>query len=112
MRVRKTCSYVEQTRGYYVQMRKLCKISSYHIYILVSPYYLWKCDNITDWSYVLCICMLLILTLSNHGVCRNQSFWTYLGSLTTPPLYESVTWIVFKQPIEVSPIQVTEMSSF
>jgi len=40
---------------------------------------------------------------------KNQSFWTYLGSLTTPPLYESVTWIVFKQPIEVSPIQMKIM---
>ncbi|XP_051840423.1 carbonic anhydrase 5B, mitochondrial isoform X4 [Antechinus flavipes] len=28
-------------------------------------------------------------------------FWTYSGSLTTPPLSESVTWIIKKQPIEV-----------
>ena len=37
---------------------------------------------------------------------RSKSYWTYLGSLTTPPLYESVTWILFKQPIEISSIQV------
>lgn len=34
------------------------------------------------------------------------NFWTYEGSLTTPPLYESVTWIVLKDPISVSSAQV------
>lgn len=33
-------------------------------------------------------------------------FWTYPGSLTTPPLYESVTWIVLADPIRVSDKQV------
>ncbi|XP_021112249.1 carbonic anhydrase 5A, mitochondrial isoform X2 [Heterocephalus glaber] len=37
--------------------------------------------------------------------CRD--YWTYAGSLTTPPLSESVTWIVHKQPIEVAPSQVS-----
>lgn len=37
--------------------------------------------------------------------CRD--YWTYPGSLTTPPLAESVTWIVHKMPIEVSPSQVS-----
>ncbi|RWS28690.1 carbonic anhydrase-like protein 2 [Leptotrombidium deliense] len=37
---------------------------------------------------------------------ESKSFWTYDGSLTTPPLYESVTWIVFKQPIHVHENQV------
>ncbi|KAM3849884.1 carbonic anhydrase-like [Diretmus argenteus] len=32
-------------------------------------------------------------------------YWTYDGSLTTPPLLESVTWIVLKEPISVSPVQ-------
>ncbi|XP_058506406.1 carbonic anhydrase [Solea solea] len=33
-------------------------------------------------------------------------YWTYDGSLTTPPLLESVTWIVLKEPISVSPVQM------
>lgn len=33
-------------------------------------------------------------------------YWTYLGSLTTPPLNESVTWIVLKEPIRISVKQV------
>nr|XP_031292493.1 carbonic anhydrase 5A, mitochondrial isoform X1 [Camelus dromedarius] len=32
--------------------------------------------------------------------CRD--YWTYLGSLTTPPLSESVTWMVHRKPIEVA----------
>lgn len=32
----------------------------------------------------------------------SKAYWTYLGSLTTPPCSESVTWILFKEPIEVS----------
>ncbi|KAM9031696.1 carbonic anhydrase 5B, mitochondrial isoform X1 [Sarcophilus harrisii] len=35
-------------------------------------------------------------------------FWTYSGSLTTPPLSESVTWIIKKQPIEVDHNQLEE----
>lgn len=29
----------------------------------------------------------------------NKSYWTYYGSLTTPPLMESVTWIIYTTPI-------------
>ncbi|KAI4889929.1 hypothetical protein NFI96_025505, partial [Prochilodus magdalenae] len=37
---------------------------------------------------------------------RNLNYWTYPGSLTTPPLYESVTWIVLADPIVVSEKQM------
>ncbi|XP_062818056.1 carbonic anhydrase 5A, mitochondrial isoform X3 [Anolis carolinensis] len=33
-------------------------------------------------------------------------YWTYSGSLTTPPLSESVTWIIKKKPIEVDEDQL------
>lgn len=33
-------------------------------------------------------------------------YWTYPGSLTTPPLLECVTWIVLREPITVSSQQV------
>ncbi|XP_078607735.1 carbonic anhydrase 1-like isoform X2 [Branchiostoma floridae x Branchiostoma japonicum] len=39
--------------------------------------------------------------------CRD--YWTYLGSLTTPPLFESVTWIVMKDPVEVSAEQLAAL---
>ncbi|XP_061654064.1 carbonic anhydrase isoform X2 [Phyllopteryx taeniolatus] len=38
-------------------------------------------------------------------------YWTYDGSLTTPPLLESVTWIVLKAPISVSPAQMAMFRS-
>ena len=38
---------------------------------------------------------------------ENKRFWNYLGSLTTPPLLESVIWIVFQKPIKVSEKQVS-----
>ena len=38
---------------------------------------------------------------------ENKKFWNYLGSLTTPPLLESVIWIVFQKPIKVSEKQVS-----
>ena len=31
-----------------------------------------------------------------------NKFWTYQGSFTTPPCYETVTWIVFEKNIHVS----------
>jgi carbonic anhydrase len=40
----------------------------------------------------------------------DRTFWTYEGSLTTPPLLESVTWIVFKRTIKLSEDQVNTYS--
>ncbi|XP_040838083.1 carbonic anhydrase 5A, mitochondrial [Ochotona curzoniae] len=36
-----------------------------------------------------------------------QDYWTYAGSLTTPPLTESVTWLIYKEPIEVAQEQLS-----
>lgn len=36
----------------------------------------------------------------------NRSYWSYQGSLTTPPYFESVTWFVFKHPIKCSTSQI------
>ena len=37
---------------------------------------------------------------------ENLSYYTFTGSLTTPPCSESVTWFVLKTPLEVSPAEV------
>uniref|UniRef100_A0A4X1UP14 Carbonic anhydrase n=1 Tax=Sus scrofa TaxID=9823 RepID=A0A4X1UP14_PIG len=37
----------------------------------------------------------------------SRHYWTYPGSLTTPPLSESVTWIVLREPISISEKQVS-----
>ena len=41
----------------------------------------------------------------------DKAFWTYEGSLTTPPLLESVIWHVFQKPIQVSAEQMETMRS-
>jgi carbonic anhydrase len=35
-----------------------------------------------------------------------RQYYTYMGSLTTPPCTEGVLWMVMKQPTMVSPEQV------
>ncbi len=40
----------------------------------------------------------------------NRAYWTYMGSLTTPPCTENVLWMVMKQPVQVSPEQVSIFS--
>ncbi|XP_046585237.1 carbonic anhydrase 2-like [Haliotis rubra] len=40
-----------------------------------------------------------------------SEYWTYPGSLTTPPCYESVTWIVFKEHMVVSESQLKALRS-
>ena len=40
---------------------------------------------------------------------ESKAYWTYLGSLTTPPFLESVIWIVFKNAIEMSHEQLEQV---
>jgi carbonic anhydrase len=35
------------------------------------------------------------------------SYWTFMGSLTTPPCSEGVRWLVLKQPLSISAKQIT-----
>lgn len=37
---------------------------------------------------------------------ERRDYYTYMGSLTTPPCTENVLWMVFKEPILVSPEQI------
>lgn len=40
----------------------------------------------------------------------SRSYFTYMGSLTTPPCTEGVLWMVMKQPVSISPEQVAIFS--
>jgi len=42
----------------------------------------------------------------------DQRYYTYMGSLTTPPCTEGVLWMVMKQPIQLSPEQIAIFSRF
>ncbi len=41
---------------------------------------------------------------------RDRSFFRYMGSLTTPPCSEGLTWTVFKEPIEAAPEQIRQFA--
>ncbi|XP_075067498.1 carbonic anhydrase 1-like [Mixophyes fleayi] len=41
----------------------------------------------------------------------SKDYWTYIGSLTHPPLLECVTWIIFREPISASPEQLNKFRS-
>jgi carbonic anhydrase len=41
---------------------------------------------------------------------ENRAYWTYMGSLTTPPCTEGVLWMVMKQPLQVAGEQVAIFS--
>jgi len=42
---------------------------------------------------------------------KDKAFWHYEGSLTTPPLLESVMWFVFQKPMQISAEQMNAMRS-
>lgn len=42
---------------------------------------------------------------------EQRGFYTYAGSLTTPPCTERINWIVLKTPSEASPQQIREFAS-
>ncbi len=46
----------------------------------------------------------------NRLLPENRNYWTYMGSLTTPPCTEGVLWIIFKQAQQISPEQVSIFS--
>ena len=40
----------------------------------------------------------------------DRSYYTYMGSLTTPPCSEGVLWMVMKQPVPIAPDQIAIFS--
>jgi carbonic anhydrase len=41
----------------------------------------------------------------------DPGYWTYMGSLTTPPCTEGVSWFVFEQPVSISRAQFRAYAS-
>lgn len=42
----------------------------------------------------------------NHLLPTDRRYYTYMGSLTTPPCSEGVTWVVLRQPVALSQQQI------
>lgn len=43
---------------------------------------------------------------------KNKAYYTYLGSLTTPPCSDRVKWIVLKNPIEMTEDEIENISKY
>lgn len=84
--------------------------SSCTFWMLESPEKVFVTDLFLNFSYFLHCFQGKQTTFANFDPATllpgSLDYWTYLGSLTTPPLLESVTWIVCKEPISVSSAQV------
>jgi carbonic anhydrase len=53
------------------------------------------------------------VTIDPSGLLPAQrGYYTYTGSLTTPPCSEGVTWLVLKTPVEVSNAQIDQFAHF
>lgn len=44
---------------------------------------------------------------SKMGNLKRRYFFSYQGSLTTPPCSEAVTWVVYQEPIPISSYAVS-----
>ncbi len=45
----------------------------------------------------------------NLNIPQNKGYFTYTGSLTTPPCTEGVNWVIFKEPITLAEQQVKQL---
>lgn len=53
------------------------------------------------------------VTIDPSGLLPAQrGYYTYTGSLTTPPCSEGITWLVLKTPVEISDVQVKRFAQF
>ncbi|MES2262539.1 MAG: carbonic anhydrase family protein [Pseudomonadota bacterium] len=46
----------------------------------------------------------------NELLPQRRDYYTYMGSLTTPPCTENVLWLVMKEPVQASPAQMALFS--
>ena len=67
------------------------------------------CKRFQDIQHPFDVAQLEEEVLPTNFLPNNKSYFTYPGSLTTPPLHESVTWVVFKEHIEMSEKQVRNL---